>query len=173
MNSAIGNLRQFHNTNKLRDAVNTFITTQCISIKDTKQLREVFKAMDTNGDGKLSREELLNQFSGTMGDAAVEEVDRIMAEVDSDHNGYIDYTEFLKATLDVRTIMSTENMRRAFDLFDKDGSQSISASELKKVMAGEVLSENKLWESIVKEVDQNGDGVIDFNEFQQIILSKI
>jgi len=174
MEAALKNLKNFHNTSKLRDAVNTFITTQCISQKDTKELRDVFRMMDTNGDGKLSREELLNQFSKTMGyNAASDEVDRIMAEVDTDNNGYIDYTEFLKATLDIRTVMSSENMRRAFDLFDKDGSQSISAMELKKILAGEAISENKVWESIVKEVDQNGDGEIDFSEFQQIILSKL
>eukprot|EP00358_Blepharisma_japonicum_P000317 CAMPEP_0202953028 /NCGR_PEP_ID=MMETSP1395-20130829/42844_1 /ASSEMBLY_ACC=CAM_ASM_000871 /TAXON_ID=5961 /ORGANISM="Blepharisma japonicum, Strain Stock R1072" /LENGTH=62 /DNA_ID=CAMNT_0049665223 /DNA_START=343 /DNA_END=527 /DNA_ORIENTATION=- len=61
-------------------------------------LRDIFQAIDTNHDGKLSREELMTQFMTIMGDeAADEEVKKIMAEVDTDHSGFIDYSEFLKA----------------------------------------------------------------------------
>lgn len=174
IHSAITSLQQFHKSSKLRDAINTFITTQCISQKDTKDLREVFYAMDTNKDGKLSREELLNQFTKTMGaEAADEEVDRIMREVDTDSNGYIDYTEFLKATIDTKTLMSVENMKHAFDAFDKDGSQSISAQELKRMLEGNATSENEVWRMIIEEVDKNGDGEIDYNEFQAIIFNHL
>lgn len=172
--SAINNLKGFHNTNKLRDAVQTFITTQCISQQDTRELREVFRSMDTNGDGKLSKEELLAQFTRTMGPEGAElEVNRIMGEADGDGNGFIDYTEFLKATLDQKTVMSSENLRAAFDVFDKDGSGKISTQELKRILEGGAQADKNIWNMIVNEVDLNGDGEIDFTEFQSIILRRI
>lgn len=168
------NLTQFQTSNKLRDAVHTFVTSQCISFQDTRLLREVFRSMDKNGDGKLSREELLDQYSMSIGVADAEiEVNRIMAEVDSDHNGYIDYTEFLKATLDMRKLLSSDNLKAAFRMFDRDGSGSISANELKRILEGGVSSDDKVWSDIIVQVDQNGDGEIDLQEFQDIILSKI
>ncbi|CAG9309953.1 unnamed protein product [Blepharisma stoltei] len=172
--SALMSLQQFHASSKLKDAINAFITTQCISLKDTKMLRNIFQAIDTNHDGKLSREELMAQFMKIMGDeAADEEVKRIMAEVDTDHNGFIDYSEFLKAAMDRKILESSENMKLAFDAFDKDGNQSISALEVKRMLEGKASSEDKVWATIIGEVDENNDGEIDFNEFQKIVLSHV
>lgn len=174
VSQTINNLRTFQKSSKLREAVSTFITTQCVSLADTKELREVFKAMDTNGDGKLSKEELLEYFTKEMGlEAAQEEVGRIMKEVDTDNNGYVDYTEFIKATLDDKTMNSAGFLKRAFNLFDKDGSGTISALELKKILAGGDMCEETIWAQIIKDVDENGDGEIDLQEFEKIILSKI
>eukprot|EP00358_Blepharisma_japonicum_P004859 CAMPEP_0202942868 /NCGR_PEP_ID=MMETSP1395-20130829/3107_1 /ASSEMBLY_ACC=CAM_ASM_000871 /TAXON_ID=5961 /ORGANISM="Blepharisma japonicum, Strain Stock R1072" /LENGTH=196 /DNA_ID=CAMNT_0049639601 /DNA_START=170 /DNA_END=757 /DNA_ORIENTATION=- len=157
--SALTNLQRFEASNKLKDAIRAFITTQCLSLKDTKSLRDIFIAMDTNHDGKLSRDELMEQFVKIMGaEAADEEVTRIMAEVDTDNSGFIDYFEFLKATMDQKVLVSSENMKHAFDAFDEDGNQSISAQELKRMLEGKATSENKVWSTIIDEVDKNGDG---------------
>jgi len=58
-------------------------------------------------------------------------------------------------------------------VFDKDGSGTISASELKRLLAGGNVCEDSIWSEIIKNVDSNGDGEIDFREFEKIILSKI
>ena len=53
-------------------------------------------------------------------------------------------------------------MKSAFKVFDHDGSGTISLDELRRVMTsfGELLSEDEL-DSMIKEVDKNGDGSID------------
>jgi calcium-dependent protein kinase len=58
-------------------------------------------------------------------------------------------------------------------MFDSDGNGRISASELKKVLASGLASEEKVWSSIIEEVDNNGDGEIDFGEFESIIMNKL
>jgi calcium-dependent protein kinase len=172
--SAFQNLRGFRNSNKLRDAVQTFIATQCISVHDSKTLKEVFKTIDTNGDGKLSKEELLMHYKKVMGDDhAEEEVTQIMKEVDTDNNGYINYTEFLKASISQKTLASSQNLRRAFDLFDSDKSGSISAAELKKVLQGGNNTDDHVWKQIIKAFDQNSDGEIDLREFEEIITRSL
>eukprot|EP00358_Blepharisma_japonicum_P005993 CAMPEP_0202943696 /NCGR_PEP_ID=MMETSP1395-20130829/4224_1 /ASSEMBLY_ACC=CAM_ASM_000871 /TAXON_ID=5961 /ORGANISM="Blepharisma japonicum, Strain Stock R1072" /LENGTH=96 /DNA_ID=CAMNT_0049641497 /DNA_START=351 /DNA_END=638 /DNA_ORIENTATION=+ len=96
--------------------------------------------MDKNGDGKISREEITSQYINTVGLINSQaEAEQIMKEVDTDANGFIDYTEFLKATIDMRKILSTENLKAAFKLFDRDGNGSISKNELKKVLGGNII----------------------------------
>eukprot|EP00360_Condylostoma_magnum_P000209 CAMPEP_0168316264 /NCGR_PEP_ID=MMETSP0210-20121227/15117_1 /TAXON_ID=40633 /ORGANISM="Condylostoma magnum, Strain COL2" /LENGTH=57 /DNA_ID=CAMNT_0008296347 /DNA_START=1300 /DNA_END=1470 /DNA_ORIENTATION=- len=57
-------------------------------------------------------------------------------------------------------------------MFDEDSSGSISASELRKILEGGATSDDRVWRGIISEVDQNGDGEIDYKEFEDIVLSK-
>ncbi|CAG9325473.1 unnamed protein product [Blepharisma stoltei] len=171
LQSTLQHLTNYNSTNKLRDAVNTYIVTQLTSNNDTKEAREMFRALDTNGDGKLSREELIRGYVKP-GGITEEDVDRIMREVDTDLNGYIDYTEFLKAAVDQQKYASQSNLKIAFEMFDRDGSGKISALELKEMLQGENATNNELWNELIKTVDQNGDGEIDLKEFEDIILNK-
>ena len=66
--------------------------------------------------------------------------------------------------------MPIQNLKLAFQIFDQDGSGTISASELKKVIAGKGLADNKIWNDIIMEVGMNGDQDIDIGEFEKIIL---
>jgi calcium-dependent protein kinase len=171
---ALRNLREFRFTSLLADAVHTFITMQRVSNTDLKTMTEVFKKIDKNGDGRLSREELIEEYTGTMGIIQAEnEVERIMKEVDSDKSGFIDYAEFVKAAMDTRKILSIENLRSAFRNFDKDSSGKISLSELRRVLSEKRLMDDGSWNTILQEFDDNGDGEIDLGEFERIVMTKV
>jgi len=80
---ALLNLKQFNAGLKIQQATVTFLTTHLISKKEQQELKRIFDALDKNGDGKLSREELLAGYSEMMSsDAAEEEVTKIMNNVD-------------------------------------------------------------------------------------------
>jgi len=100
---------------------------------------------------------------------AEEEVDRIMKVADSDGSGEIDYSEFVVATMDKRKLLSNEKLEAAFNLFDKDGSGTISANEVKEVLGVGKNIDEKIWNDIVMEVDSNGDGEISFSEFKTMM----
>ena len=53
-------------------------------------------------------------------------------------------------------------------MIDKDGSGSISKEELKQVFGSGLASTHgeQIWDDIMKEVDQNQDGEIQFEEFE-------
>jgi calcium-dependent protein kinase len=54
-------------------------------------------------------------------------------------------------------------------LYDKDGSGAISTDELKEVLGvGAQISED-VWDKIISEVDENGDGEVSFEEFKTMM----
>ena len=170
---ALENLKNFHASSKLKDAIITFITAQCTSFKETRELKEIFLMIDKDGDGKLSKSELMESLRLSLGNEEAEiEVERIMNQVDSDNSGFIDYTEFLKANLDMRQLFSEENLKVAFEIFDRDGSGKISADEIKKMFQGDKESDENVWVSVIKGIDANGDGEIDLQEFKSLVSLK-
>jgi len=139
-------------------------------------LQRAFKALDKNSDGKLSRDELIDGYRTIYGDLAEEEVDKILARVDANGSGEIDYSgnihiyfinfiEWIVATINKEKLLSTEKLRAAFTLFDKDGSGSISSEEVKEILCSGQKIDDKVWDEVIKEVDEDGNGEIDFNEF--------
>ena len=103
-----------------------------------------------------------------------EEIEKIVKDMfekaDMDGNGELEFSEFQIATIDKRSILQDDKLKEAFRLFDKDQSGAISAEEVKKVLGiGKKGGSMKIWDSIVKEVDQNGDGEIQFEEFKYMM----
>jgi calcium-dependent protein kinase len=174
LSSALSQLRSFNATYKLKDAVYTYLATNVITQAEVKHLREAFLTVDVNSDGRLSRTELMRlykQFSSE--DQALEEVEKMLEEVDSDQSGFVDYSEFLKACMNREQIASKANLEVVFNAFDIDGSGKISSYELREVLSeGESLQVD-VWSQIIREVDSNGDGSIDLKEFTQLMLSRI
>jgi len=172
--ASLDNLKAFRAEQKLQHAVLTFIASQLLQNEDSKQLSEAFRNLDKNGDGKISREELLEVYSGMMGlEAASEEVEKIMRQVDANGSGYIDYTEFIMATAQKEKMINQMNLEAAFKVFDSDGSGKISAQELKALLGSGGSENESIWCELIKDVDQNGDGEIDINEFKAMMMSLV
>merc|ERR1719373_629492 len=90
----VNQLRSFRSQNKLKKAVMHVIAGQ-LGEKEIKALREVFLALDANGDGMLTVKEMKEGIEKSGLKEIPPDLHQIMADVDSDGSGVIDYTEFL------------------------------------------------------------------------------
>ena len=92
-----------------------------------------------------------------------------MAKADSDGNGYIDYTEFVVATIDKKKLLSKENVQASFQAFDVNKRGSISIDDLASMLGPSSLRED-LWKELINEVTQNSSGTVNINEFVNMML---
>ena len=96
----------------------------------------MFKAFDKDGDGKLSKQELKDGYNEHYGRVmSDEEIDKMFAAVDTDHSGFIDFSEFVVAAMQQHQLTSQDKLQAAFRMFDKDGSGIITADEIRDVLS--------------------------------------
>ena len=95
----------------------------------------------------------------------------MIQEVDSDGNGKIEFSEFLSMmSRKMGTRSFNDEALEAFKVLDKDGSGSISESELRQIMnnIGEDVTDEEIKE-MMNEADLDGDGQVSFKEFAAMI----
>ncbi|RVW23629.1 Calcium-dependent protein kinase 20 [Vitis vinifera] len=85
-------------------------------------------------------------------------------QADIDNSGTIDYGEFVAAMLHLNKIEKEDHLYAAFSYFDKDGSGYITQDELQQACEQFGLEAIHL-EDVIREVDQDNDGRIDYSEF--------
>jgi calmodulin len=102
------------------------------------------------------------------------ELKEMVAEVDADGSGAIDFHEFLVLLArKMRHAGADDELREAFRVFDQDQNGFISRDELRHVLQnlGERLSDDELAE-MLREADVDGDGQINYNEFAKVMMAK-
>lgn len=74
--------------------------------------------------------------------------------------------------MNATTFLREEYLKAAFKMFDSDNSGKIDRAELHQLLSGEefkdVYTEDQMKKAIA-EVDVDGDGEIDFDEFMQMM----
>jgi calcium-dependent protein kinase len=199
MNEAMSNLKEFTAKTHLQEAAMTYIVSQ-MSTADHHDLIHTFKRFDKNGNGTISKEELLEGYRELYKDRSLAdiqlEVDTIWTKIDLDGSGTIDYTEWSVGTINKANVITKQKLKKAFEMFDLDGSGKISALELKTVLGqitlapiqvGQSLSstmmmnassmedsslmDDGIWRRMIAEADLDGDGEISLEEFEKLMTT--
>ena len=133
------------------------------------ELKEVFRHFDGDGDGKISALELRAYF-GSIGEyMSHEEAQGVIDDLDSDGDSLLDLQDFLK--LMKRSGGADEDLKRAFEMFEwEKGSGCITPTSLQRMLhrLGDTKSHEEC-KAMIQVYDIDGNGVLDFNEFHQMM----
>lgn len=155
------NMEEYGKACELKKVALTLLAHKANSEK-LLHLHNAFKKYDTGHDGVIRKSEfveMMKQFNYANDD----EIDSMFSSMDVFNDGYIQYVEFIAATLEARGSIEEYALREAFDHLDSDKSGFITKEDLRQIL-GKDYSDAKA-EQMVKDADLNNDGKISFQEF--------
>ena len=169
----IANLKAYKRDSIIQETALAYLVHNFPQMKDVVNACKLFNQIDVNGDGKVNKSELLKGLQSKIkSDTLAEDVDQIYKNIDMDNNGYIEYEEFVRAAVSKERFLNENVLRFAFRYFDKDGSGEITFDEIEAIFKESVTDKTNVHDSlreIIDEVDTNGDGIISFTEFSDIM----
>ncbi|CAN6440021.1 unnamed protein product [Victoria cruziana] len=161
--AVLSRLKQFSAMNKLKKMALRVIADS-LSEEEIAGLKEMFRMIDTDNSGSITFEELKAGLKKVGANLTENEIHALMEAADVDNSGTIDYGEFIAATLHLNKAQREDHLFAAFSYFDKDGSGYITQDELQQACEEFGIEDVRL-EEMIREVDQDNDGRIDYNEF--------
>jgi len=161
-------------------------------------MRQIFNTIDVDGSGTLDKTEIAALIKQLRPSRAMDiqlqamdgkdEVAEIMAVMDVDGNGEVDFDEFAKwwreggsmtraereekLALTRRRFNRDSAIRQVFDDFDVDGNGTLDREEVRSacVKLGKVLTREEL-DAAMYEMDVDCSGTVDFAEFLAYVKS--
>ena len=136
---------------------------------DRKEFEKQFINLAGNIHSSIDKNALKTLAKNLDQNYSEQEVERLIEEIDEEGNGKIEFEEFLN-TLANKSVGDENIVKQAFAILDRTDSGYITLNDLRHAML--CLGENYTNEEInemISLVDDDQDGVINFQEFNKLI----
>ncbi|XP_071521729.1 troponin C, isotype gamma [Panulirus ornatus] len=137
-------------------------------------LQKAFDSFDTDKKGYITPD-TVSTILRMMGVKVSEKnLQEIIAETDEDGSGELEFEEFVELAAKFLIEEDEEalkaELKEAFRIYDKGGNGYITTDTLKEILRelDNRLTEEDL-DGIIEEVDEDGSGTLDFDEFMDMM----
>ena len=160
--------KEYMDGKRLKKIILLYIASK-LQEKEILDLKRFFMAFDADNNGQIDYKEfeqvLLNSNSKEI---KKKDIKQLFSEIDCDNNDKIDYTEFIAATLKKNIYLKKEKLYEAFSAYDLNGDGKITKEELMCILKLQP-NQNKFVDKLIDEADKNGDGMLDYKEFVDLM----
>jgi len=148
-----------------------------LEVDEIKVLKLCFNLFDVKKQDFLGSDDLDDILRAMGFRPSAEELKDILEEIDEDGSGEIEFAEFCQLCAkflveepDEETMKA--ELKEAFRVYDKDVAGFITTGQLREIIAelDPRLTDEDL-DGIIEEIDEDGSGTMDFDEFCQMMMS--
>lgn len=170
MKAPLESMRNFFHGAKLAKYVREMITAMA-SEADVNGLGKIFVEIDTDGDGIISRAELISgieTYFSFSNEEYIESIKKNLKEEDK-----ITYSSFLTLMSSLNDLPDYEKrIEKVFRILDKKKKKQVTAEDIKRMMGKLHKSETEsvdFWQECIDEVDKNEKGYLDLDDFKNMM----
>ena len=175
INKYIENIKKYKQSNIFQETAITYLIHN-VDLDEVSEAYKLFNIFDDDRNGKIDFLEFYNGLcSFTSTELDKEKIREVFYNIDVDNNNYIEQEEFIKAAIDKRIFLSENMLKFAFNFFDVDKSGTITIEKISALFKEDNSKNEKEateeLKNIIKSIDKNDDGEINFEEFSQLMKS--
>lgn len=166
--SAAQHLRKRASLSSLKVALLNMVA-QKLQNESLERFHKIWKTFDKDNDGKITGQEFVDMLESQLNIDSVTAVE-LHCKADVDGNGSVDFNEFVALLLDPKK-HSADKTEEAFKSIFKDlaGTKGwLNKDEFAAAFPAETAS---LIPQLFKEIDADGNGKVDFDEFSDFLSS--
>jgi len=166
----INQLKDYKGVSHLRkEALSVLV--KMLNNKELEHLRKQFAGLDKDQTGMITAQELEEGMRAAGYNITANEMKQMMHDLDYMGNGKINYSEFLAATISIKSVLTQDKMWALFKHFDTDDSGFITPENIKEAFekTGKHISDKEL-ANILKSHDVMHNGRITFEEFKLMFM---
>ncbi|XP_033749097.1 calmodulin-beta-like [Pecten maximus] len=132
-----------------------------------KEIEDTFVLIDTDGDGRISKEEMVKAASLMGFNPTSKDADTMIKMADADGDGFINCKEYCSMMSQNYSSKDQEKqaLQKAFETLDRDGDGFLTTEELRAALQyNSDITDDEI-EIFFMEADTDGNGKIDYTEF--------
>ena len=153
---------------KFHEAVAVFVCVNYIPPEEENTLKTVFRYLDKNGKGIISKETMkegLEEIGININD---EELKKIFNEIDEDGSEFIEYQEFIRNTCDLKKIINEANLKNVFQVIcgDKD---FMNGQDIKNFVFHDAIVQEETLKEYFDSFGMKFEDTIGFDEFYNMM----
>ncbi|XP_021897624.1 probable calcium-binding protein CML20 [Carica papaya] len=136
-----------------------------------QEIKEAFDLFDTDQSGTIDAKELNVAMRALGFEMTEEQINQMIADVDKDGSGAIDFDEFVHMmTAKIGERNTNDELTKAFQIIDQDKNGKISADDIKCVAKelGENFTDREI-NDMIDEADRDNDGEVNIDEFMRMM----
>ena len=135
------------------------------------EVREAFRLFDLDHSGDIDLRELGTVLRALGANPSQDELAAMMAQVDDDNSGRIEFEEFCKLLATKIQVTDTQaELQEAFHVFDENDTGEISTASLRTIVSGlaEHLNPEEV-DEIIELVDTGRTGRVSLEQFEDLM----
>lgn len=159
---------------RFHEIIFEYLCDHYLKLEEEKRFQEIFKSIDKEGKNKLSKENIINLFKEYYFEFDENKFNEAFDLIDLDHDGYIDYKEFLHVCYDKDNLYSLNNIIRIFEILTGSVDQKtlLTAEDIKKFAFKDGNVSDKEFVGFLEEFGMNLNDNVKFEEFFDFIKNE-
>ena len=136
------------------------------------QLDQLIHEIDADNDGTIDHQEFMSYWAPGQKEDLL--VTGGPGTVGNKRPGVQEAMDMIRSAIESRLASAPGGLRRAFKLFDRDGSGQITTNEFRDILKHHVMLEfdETTMAAVMSHFDPDGTGGIDFNEFCTLVMGE-